>query len=239
MPQPTEDGFEVVMQALDDLQQVAFIFEEFENSDPPSDFACRVKVMLKDAVLPQDDKAQSKGRDTQCELFVAATCARAGLRPVFAEPDLRCTLARWELGVAVKRVKSVSKLKHRLQEAAKQVKRSTLPGVVVADISMALNPQNSCDMQMESVQSLGQHVEEDAERLLTTDMHLRDALVRSGVLGVVLIVHQVRLDRQRGWELGSVTVPLLLHPYNQLRTRQCKEFYQRFEAGFLVSADGG
>lgn len=69
-------------------------------------------------------------------------CAKAGLRPRFAEPDLLCDFGGQTWGLAVKRVKSLAMLKERFDSAATQIDRADVAGFVVADLSAARNPDN-------------------------------------------------------------------------------------------------
>jgi len=107
-----------------------------------------LRRLVGDKVLPQDDPDQSPGRDAQCELFVAALCLKAGLKPVFNEsPDVRCEMHNQIFGVAVKRIKAQPerfdrRFEQRMRQAARQIANSGLPGIIAADISQSLNPTN-------------------------------------------------------------------------------------------------
>jgi hypothetical protein len=125
-----------------DMQILAFVFDQLVEQQNERGFRAKVKLLLKDRALPQDD-SDSIGRDTQVELFVAAICKSAGLTPVaFEEPDVTCTFNGIKFGIAAKRLKSINSMRSRLKGATKQIKRSQLPGIVAVDASVALNPKN-------------------------------------------------------------------------------------------------
>ncbi len=103
------ENFAVALEAIRDVQQLAFILDYISLPDLPPDFQNRLKLLLKDSVLPQDDIALTKGRDTQCEFFVAAICAKGNLNPLLHEqPDLRIEMDGETFGIAVKRCKSLA-----------------------------------------------------------------------------------------------------------------------------------
>ncbi len=135
--------FETALEAERDLQVLAFVFENGEAQSPESEFGSLVKAALKDSVLPQDDRTQSKGRDAQFELFVAAICQSAGMHPVARqEPDVTCTVRGVKFAIAAKRLKSLASLGKRVREAALQIQKAALPGIIALDTSGALNREN-------------------------------------------------------------------------------------------------
>jgi hypothetical protein len=142
--QPGDRGFDTAKEAERDLQVLAFVFDV--AAAHPTDQKSRdlVKLALGDSVLPQDNRSQSKGRDFQFELFVAAICQNAGLLPVEREePDVTCVVRGVKYGLAAKRVKRPGSLHKRISKAASQIERSGLPGIIVLETSLLFNPANA------------------------------------------------------------------------------------------------
>lgn len=135
--------FPIALEAERDMQQLGFVFDVMRAHADNPEFQRLVKRVLKDSVLPQDDRETSPGRDAQFELYLAAICQNAGLLPVdCAEPDVTCVIQRTTLGMAAKRLKSLSHLEKHVRKGAVQVAKTKLPGVIALDVSFARNPQN-------------------------------------------------------------------------------------------------
>jgi hypothetical protein len=78
------------------------------------------------------------------EIEVAGRLARAGLKPVFAEPDVRVRIMGRDLGVPCKRPRSVKRIADALRDARGQVKRSGGgPAVTVLGIEAIIQPANA------------------------------------------------------------------------------------------------
>lgn len=135
--------FELALEAGRDLQMLAFAFQQFNPASCSPKFRTEMAKVIKDAVLPQDSVQHTPGRDTQFELFVAAICQSAGLDPIWpAEPDVTCNVGEQKIGIACKRVKGQASFLTRIRDAAKQVQRSGLPGVIALDTVVLFNPDN-------------------------------------------------------------------------------------------------
>src|SRR6266852_6764371 len=74
--QPDAPAFATALEAERDMQLLGFVFDQQNPHRDRSDFRSLVKRMLSDSVLPQDNREESKGRNSQFELFVAAICQR-------------------------------------------------------------------------------------------------------------------------------------------------------------------
>jgi len=87
-------------------------------SAPPIDPAlvARLRRSLGGAPLPAEE-SDSRARDAQFELYVAAVCRQAGVSVELAEPDAIVTTAGVRFGVAAKRVRSPNKVVVRVKEA--------------------------------------------------------------------------------------------------------------------------
>jgi hypothetical protein len=137
--------FRPALEALRDLHQLRFIFEELRDHRDTTAFRNVAKHMVNDSPLPQDDE-HSPGRDYQFHLYLAAICHKAGLVPLrYDEPDVVCTVEGVKFGIAAKRVKSQSMLaigKH-LKKAAKQLSAQSLPVIIAVDVTLSRNPTNA------------------------------------------------------------------------------------------------
>jgi hypothetical protein len=229
MIHPDDPDFETAVEAERDMQLLGFVFDQANASDT---FGQLVRTVVYDSVLPQDDRRQTRGRDFQFELFVAAVCQSAGLVPVeHAEPDVTCTLDGTTFGVAAKRLKSFSKLERRLRAAAKQIQRTNLPGVIAIDTCVALNPDNRRIITPIPDHEFGIRYKAAFDRFLAAyHLKIRD-WVGKGVLGIVFHDHQVRLHTDREWGLASMTMRLATDQDNDEDVRQFDRFASRYVNG--------
>lgn len=134
--------FKHAREALRDIRQLEFFFEQIAADTNKDTYADIVERILKDSMFPQDDAENSSGRDAQAEAFAFAVCMNAGMNPAFEEPDVTCEIDGQRFGVAVKRIKTLRQLKRRLKEAAGQIHKSGLPGIISMDATLAVNPEN-------------------------------------------------------------------------------------------------
>lgn len=137
-----DPDFNTALEALRDFSQLEFFFEQVQNEPRRQEYLPTLARVVNDSVQPEDDEQNSPGRDAQAELFMFAVCKNAGTSPLFEEPDITCDLGGRRTGLAVKRVKSVSKLQRRTREATEQIVRSGRPGAISVEITLAVNPEN-------------------------------------------------------------------------------------------------
>ncbi len=134
--------FETAMEGLRDFSQMEFFFDQVSGEPRAEEYRLILARVVSDSVRPQDDEQNSPGRDAQAELFMFAVCKNAGMSPVFTEPDITCESNGTRFGVAVKRIKNLSKLQRRLRDGTQQIVRSGQPGIISAEVTLALNPEN-------------------------------------------------------------------------------------------------
>jgi len=137
-----DSHFETAREALRDFRQLEFFFDQIVLDPEKGKYIPIIKRIIKDSVLPQDDIENSHGRDAQSEAFAFAVCKNAGMNPAFEEPDITCSIDACKIGIAVKRIKSYSQLEKRLMKAAEQIEKMGMPGVISADMTLAVNPEN-------------------------------------------------------------------------------------------------
>jgi len=108
----------------------------------------KIKACLSGPVLPSDESSTSnQARNLQFELYLASVLWQAGFQPILGEhPDLKCEVDGKWFFFECKRLLSNAKLKKRINEARKQIRRNLLTaphgarGVVAVSLSMVLNP---------------------------------------------------------------------------------------------------
>lgn len=202
---PDHADFEVAIEAERDMQLLQYVFEQEHARSAHAGFQRLLRRLTDDAVLPQDNRNQSTGRDTQFELFVGAICQAAGFLPVEYPdpPDVACFVEDTAMGVEAKRIKSTTQVKKRIAKAAKQIKQSCMPGVIALDTSVALNPNNDRITAPMSDEHFSPLYHEAIRRFC--DEHLRQWISGGPVIGIVVHDHQVRFDTDGSWSLCSMT----------------------------------
>jgi len=182
--------FETAREALRDISQLEFFFAQIAGDSQQDRYTPIIKRFVGDSVLPQDDTQNSHGRDAQAEAFAFAVCRNACMNPVFAEPDVVCTVAERGVGIAVKRIKSCSQLSKRLKEASKQIETAELPGVISAEVTIAVNPDNySIVTNQDENQVVRWWIAKLKNMVDNWDSKLWVTIQRRGVLGVFLHEH--------------------------------------------------
>lgn len=229
----TEPGFAIAREGIRDMLQFAFILDEVGSSESMTRM---LKRALGDAALPQEDVSHTPRRDTQCELYVAAICAKAGMNPRFEEPDVQCRCADKDYGLAVKRLKSLKKFDDRFDKGIDQVKRSGIAGVIVIYLTLAMNPQNLPITLALSDHEYGQMTMEDIRRYIESRfLRLAEEVRGPGVLGLILLVHDIRL-RAGNWGMDSITMGTHLSPFNSRRQREFQIFFEQFKRGLATAS---
>ncbi|MFH1924775.1 MAG: hypothetical protein ABIP48_33415 [Planctomycetota bacterium] len=230
---PDNPRYETALEAERDFQVLGFVFEMAAAHPTDSKFRELIKNVLNDSVLPQDNRNQSKGRDFQFELFVAAICQNAGLTPVEREePDVTCTVDRVKYGIAAKRVKSAGNLRKRIQKGADQIQKAGLPGIIALETSLLFNQDNVrislpiSDAQFGPLyeQALRNHIERYQDKI-------QEWVRGKGVRGVVFHDQQVRFDPTGEWSLAGMTMTLSTAQLNQRRNREFRSFEQKYLKG--------
>jgi hypothetical protein len=203
------------------MLQLDFILCALTASAIPAGFSDRLKMALHDAALPQESHAQTRGRDTQCELYVAAVCARAGLLPTLDEPDINCCHAGLTYGI----------------EASEQICRCGLPGIIVIDLSLANNGENFPVTLPLSDAQYEQAAKELIRRFIDNQfLKLTERVRGKNVQGLILLNHDIRQQANGGWGLDSATMATHLSPYNGRRRRIVDGFFKQFMKGLATSS---
>jgi hypothetical protein len=206
MIEPGDPGFQIACEALRDLTQLEFVFDQADLASESQEIRPKVKLVVKDPALPQHGSPESLGRDAQTELFVFGACRKAGLNPSFQEPDMVCILDDQPLALAVKRVKNMRQLVKRIKEGARQITRAGDYGIIFVDVVIAMNPKNHRVIARVPDAAFGLTWGELLRRLV--DKHytgIQRAIHNQRVLGVILHDHWVRMDSRDHWRLETMT----------------------------------
>lgn len=97
----------------------------------------KLETMLSGADTEDEDR-NPLARNTQFELYAAATLVMGDVSIRFAEPDLRFGYNGVERGLAAKRVRSPKQLVKRAKEAVRQIRNSGIPGFVALNVDVLL-----------------------------------------------------------------------------------------------------
>jgi hypothetical protein len=161
------------------------------------------------SILPRTD-TNTAARNIQFELIVAAFMRSAGIEVTIDEPDVRARDEDGEFAVAVKRVRSASKVAYRLKEARNQILRSGRPGIIAVDLSSVINPADT-PVDKSASQLAFQTNSSYFKRHIKP---LRSQLGSDQVFGLLLhqsqLVHdaqELKLSYQRHWVIVN-TLPM-------------------------------
>ncbi len=221
------------MEAERDMQLLAFFLQRrFARRDNPC-FCEKVDLLLHDAVLPQDDRGESKGRNAQFELYTAAICENAGLVPVvFEEPDITCVVGGVKFGIAAKRIKHLQQLRKRVKDAADQIARSNLSGIVAIDASLALNSDNQPMVSPLQNQMFAMSVRAMGDWFFREHQRDIEKSVRGKCVRGVLVFHSVvRHLPGTGWILNGMTFWHSTAEADYQSQKESDSFYDSFCKG--------
>lgn len=97
----------------------------------------KLEAMVSGAETEDEDR-NPLARNTQFELYTAATLTMGGVQTQLAEPDLHVDYLGMTVGIAAKRVRSAKQLLRRAKDAVEQIKSSGLPGIVALNVDVLL-----------------------------------------------------------------------------------------------------
>ncbi len=129
-------GRELAAEALRTIWEFALIVRVIPRDDPPT--LQKVQDMVTGAFLTRGD-LNTIGRNTQFELFVATQFAIGGVKIFGEEPDLRFMMFEQERGLAVKRVRSMKKLRANVSDGARQLAKNGVDGLIAVNVEPFLD----------------------------------------------------------------------------------------------------
>ena len=204
---PDHPDHELALEADRDMQLLAFAFDQLATMELSDAYRDLLRKLINDSVLPQNDRANSPGRDAAFEIYVGAVCTASRLLPVaWEEPDVTFVLDGTKYCLAAKRLKSIQKLKQRVRKAAEQIEGSKLPGLIVLDLSLAFNPDNRRIRQIHEAVFWSGYKK---NFLATWDRyHLQIQKIMAHVDNVLgIVVHDYHIRQQKeDWQLAGMTI---------------------------------
>ncbi len=126
-----------------DFAELATIVEHLLPPQPPADpvLLPKLRLILGGAAFPSGD-ANPLARNTQFELYAAALFQGAGIPTLLREPDGIITAGEVRLAVAAKRPGSSSHIRRLVRDAAKQVRKVGIPGIVALSLDRLFAPND-------------------------------------------------------------------------------------------------
>jgi hypothetical protein len=230
--EPNDPEFRVALEADRDMQYLEFVFEQAHSRLAHPGLMNLLKPLCKDAALPQDGGDNSKGRDTQLELFAGALCQRAEFNPVdYVEPDVTCDISGTEVGLACKRAKSEAAVEHLIRKARKQIIGTGRPGVIVMETTIALNPDNQpllmpmSDNELQSLYMLGMQRFIDRHKI-----RIQQMMQQSPVIGVIFHDSILRFEVGDRWSVTAMTYDLPI-----IADINAMQLFEAFKRGYLAA----
>jgi hypothetical protein len=228
----THMDLRLLHQAIFEVGQIETIVEEFLKPPVSSEWRSRVLELISGQPLPQTEKEQSKARDIQFELFVAARCRASGYLVEPKEPDILVQDEHGNFGIAAKRPKSPKTLERRIRKGSHQIDDSGMPGILAIDLSLIHNPENKIllfDKQGDDIEI----VQRIADRFVQLNSRrIRSMVKLPNVFGIVVcmaslsfVSNTLQFASATRWTITNLCEMSDPH-YEQLRN-----FAARFAAG--------
>jgi hypothetical protein len=108
-------------------------------------------------------------------------------------------------GLAAKRIKNLSNLRRRVKKATDQISRSSLPGLIILDLSLALNPENRRMAQVSDSVFCSEYEKRFQAAWNPHHPFIQRTIAHTSVLGI--IVHDYHVRRYGAdWELAGTTM---------------------------------
>ena len=198
--EPDDPVYPIVLESIRDMYQLRLIVDTMDAHRESREFRVAADLLRKDLALPQDERKDTPSRNHQFQLYVAARCTNAGLPTRHEEPDVTCDVEGTMFGIAAKRLKTIGALDENVKDAANQIRRAGIPGIMALDLTLAQNPTNrritsSLESQLYvhlSHRKYNHLFDKNAERI-------RQLVAGKGVLAVWVFESTLRLMKDRTW----------------------------------------
>lgn len=127
----------------------------------------RLRVAIGGHAIPVG--GSDPARDAQFELVVGASCRKAGVDPVFAEPDIKVKVERRTLAIAAKRLQSFGSLEKHTSKARRQIALASADdpdaqGIIAYDLTPALGFEGSIAI-VNDLHEVGRRYEQTGRRV--------------------------------------------------------------------------
>jgi hypothetical protein len=110
------------------------------SAEPALDgWQAKVQETVSGGVLRTQDRSDCRARNIQFELLVASVIRGAGYVVQLGGPDIVVKLETSEIGIAVKRPRSSTKIRTNIGVGQRQLKKAALTGLVAVDLTILEN----------------------------------------------------------------------------------------------------
>lgn len=233
--------YQFALEAERDVQMMAFVFDHIGDLKADPEFLVQLKKTVQDSPLPQEDRENSDGRNAQFHLYLAAICKKADMVPRFAEPDLICHSEKTAFAVAAKRIKNIDRLEERIRSARDQIVKAKLPGVIILDITLAINRENARPDLPYSDDDFVRLCQRELNAFIDTKIEkirqmLRGTEVRGIILEASIVVHSADAKGEPTFIALTHGVPTVQH--NRSRQLQFDRFRHNYDLGLYNPQNG-
>jgi hypothetical protein len=238
----TDSLFPAALEGFRDIQVLGFVLSQLGRTADPGLIGRKLSRIAKDNLLPQNDMTESPGRDTQMELYVAAIANKGGMKPTFGEPalgepDILCKVGGERFGIEVKRIKKEDRLEEHFRKAVSQIEKAKLPGVIVADMSLAFNRSNTPLRSNATIREFQEMHRRQMEFFVTKYYDRMKEWARGReVRGLTILDCPLREEPGKGWYLESFYDHIDFNPSNARRHREWEKFCKAFNSGYPTAA---
>jgi len=187
-----------------DTTELAFICNTL--AEPvPLELKKWLRLILGGTRIPSQ-QSDTRSRDKQFELYVAALFAHSGFSISLDEPDVRFEHGGNWLGIAAKRISSVEQIEKRVRQARSQLARNGLHGYVALSLD-CLVPRVEPPRIVSNPQALDMEGSKQIEDLLSNHGRvIAPLLSHSHCLGLIAICVLTAIVRETPTHVGIGTI---------------------------------
>jgi hypothetical protein len=198
--EPDDADYPIVLESIRDMYQLRLIVDTMDAHRESRGFRVAADLLRKDLALPQDESKDTPGRNCQFQLYVAALCTNARLPTRHEEPDVTCDVEGAVCGIAAKRLKTIEALEENVKDAAGQIRRAAIPGIIALDLTLAQNPTNRrITSSLESQLHVNLSHAKYHDLFDKKGESIRELVAAKGVLAVWVFESTLRLMNDRTW----------------------------------------
>lgn len=224
-----------IMQSAVEFDQLATIIHAARTSS--NELAWRLAELFSGTAFPLErGNHDSHARDAQFECLPAAVCELGGYGVAFEEPDVQIASAEAAFGFAAKRPRRLGGLRRHCRKAAKQIRGTGKPGLVILELSTALYP-DGCINANEEIGGVVLLREATNQFFAANATQLRQFCAERGVFGIAIVLHLPMLLHRDGYAAGLTTAKrwgiMALCSPGDPRLRWIGEFMSRCEIGLF------
>lgn len=165
---------------------------------------------------------QSLAKDTEWECFVAALLLTGNLKASFVEPpDIQFSGAGRSIGVACKKIYSITNAKKQISKGLKQIGKSGIPGILALSLDHIATREEGAysyfkEGDVDGAQRIaGQLLDEFAEQL-----KINQTIEKGKLVGTILYSHFYVQDRARPHLFMDVSAIRITHRDSSSEARQ-------------------